>query len=104
MKQQLADYLNAETAELKAKQRKTLSQLIEHEPAIRAAFNYPKIGQHVTIRGVLCEIIKIRPLGAIDVAAVDINDSRAFRVSGLSPFPHSHGRIVASEFTISESL
>ena len=54
-----------------------------------------KVGHHVTIRGVSCEITKILPLGTIEVAALDPNDSRAFRVSGLWPYPHSHEYIVA---------
>jgi hypothetical protein len=42
----------------------------------------PKIGQLVTVYGVRCSIFKIRPMGTIDVVALD--GSRAWRLSGLA--------------------
>jgi hypothetical protein len=42
-----------------------------------------EIGALVTVRGVLCRVFKIHPLGTIDVVALD-SDGPAFRVSGLS--------------------
>lgn len=42
----------------------------------------PTIGQLVTVRGVQCRIVKVRPMGTIDVVALD--GSRAWRVSGLA--------------------
>lgn len=41
----------------------------------------PKVGQRVTVRGVVCMIVKVRPFGTIDVVALD--GSRAWRLSGL---------------------
>lgn len=43
----------------------------------------PTVGQLVTVRGVLCEIIAVHPLGTIDVQALDGTD-RCWRVSGLA--------------------
>ncbi len=62
--------------------------------------NTPRVGDRCTIRGVPCEIIKIRPLGTIDVAALNPDDSRAFRVSGLAPFQYSHEYIIADSIAV----
>ena len=43
----------------------------------------PYIGQILTVRGVVCRVFKIHPLGTIDVEEID--GPRAFRLSGL-PF------------------
>jgi hypothetical protein len=43
----------------------------------------PQLGNLVTIRGVACRIIAIRPFGTIDVEALD-GSGRAWRVSGLA--------------------
>jgi hypothetical protein len=51
-----------------------------HE-APSAARTAPKVGQVITVHGVPCRIFKVRPFGTVDVVALD--DSRAFRVSGL---------------------
>ena len=42
----------------------------------------PIIGQLITVRNVLCRIVKIRPFGTLDV--VSVSGNLAFRVSGLS--------------------
>jgi len=42
----------------------------------------PKIGQLITVRGIVCRIAKIHPLGTLDV--LEINGPRAFRLTGLS--------------------
>lgn len=44
----------------------------------------PKIGDITRVYGVLCAIIAVRPLGTIDVEALD-GSGRCWRVSGL-PF------------------
>lgn len=44
--------------------------------------NPPKIGQLITVRGIKCQITKIRPMGTIDVKS--LCGQYAFRVSGLS--------------------
>lgn len=41
----------------------------------------PAIGDLVTVRGILCRIFAIHPLGTIDVEAVD--GPQAYRVSGI---------------------
>lgn len=40
----------------------------------------PQVGQRVTVYNVECVIFKVRPLGVIDVVAVD--GSRAWRLAG----------------------
>ncbi len=60
----------------------------------------PRVGNRCIIRGVSCEVIKIRPLGTIDVAALNPDDPRAFRVSGLAPFQYSHEYIVADSIEV----
>lgn len=42
----------------------------------------PQCGQMINVRGVMCKIVKLRPLGTLDAQAPD---GRTFRVSGL-PF------------------
>jgi hypothetical protein len=42
----------------------------------------PEIGQFVTVYGVKCVIVKVHPLGTIDVEEID--GPRAYRLSGLS--------------------
>ena len=42
-----------------------------------------RIGQVCRVRGVWCRIIAIRPLGTIDVEAID-GSGRCWRVSGLA--------------------
>jgi hypothetical protein len=44
--------------------------------------NPPQIGQQITVRGITCKIVKIRPMGTLDV--VSLCGSYAFRVSGLT--------------------
>ena len=44
----------------------------------------PQVGQITRVYGVLCAIIAVRPLGTIDVEALD-GSGRCWRVSGL-PF------------------
>lgn len=41
----------------------------------------PVIGQLITVRGIACRIIKIRPFGTLDV--VSLCGNHAWRVSGL---------------------
>lgn len=41
----------------------------------------PKVGQLVTVRGVVCRIVKVRELGTIDVVSLD--GSKAWRLTGL---------------------
>lgn len=41
----------------------------------------PQVGQPCKVYGVWCRIVKVHPLGTIDVEALD--GSRAWRVSGL---------------------
>lgn len=41
----------------------------------------PKVGDHVNVRGVPCEIFKVRAFGTVDVVSLD--GKRAWRVSGL---------------------
>ena len=43
----------------------------------------PTLGQLVTVRGIECRIIAIRPFGTIDVQPTD-GSERCWRVSGLS--------------------
>lgn len=43
----------------------------------------PKVGQLMTVRNVRCRIVKIRPLGTLDL--VSLCGNYAYRVSGL-PF------------------
>lgn len=42
----------------------------------------PKVGDEITLRGVLCRIIKVRPFATYDVEALDGSD-RFWRVSGV---------------------
>jgi hypothetical protein len=42
----------------------------------------PKLGQLIKVRGIICHIVKIHPFGTVDV--LEVNGSRAFRVTGLS--------------------
>ena len=44
--------------------------------------NKPSLNQLITVRGILCRIVKILPFGTLDVVAV--NSNHAFRVSGLN--------------------
>lgn len=53
------------------------------------AFTPPVIGQLVTVRGIECRIIAIRPMGTVDVEATD-GTGRCWRVSGL-PFIQVRG-------------
>lgn len=43
--------------------------------------NKPKVGQRMTVRGMLCTIIKVHPFGTVDVEAPN---GRNFRVTGLA--------------------
>jgi len=40
----------------------------------------PRLGQTITVRGVRCTILKLRPFGTLDVVTPE---GRAFRVTGL---------------------
>jgi hypothetical protein len=42
----------------------------------------PEVGDIVTVRGIACEVVKVRPFGTVDVRALD-GSGRSFRVSGL---------------------
>jgi hypothetical protein len=42
----------------------------------------PKLGQRITVRGVICTIVQVRAAGTIDVVSLD--GKHAWRVSGLS--------------------
>lgn len=42
----------------------------------------PTIGQTITVRGIQCKIIKVRPFGTIDVESLD--GAKHWRLSGLS--------------------
>ena len=44
--------------------------------------NKPEVGQQITVRGIVCEIVKVYAFGTIDVVALD--GGAAFRVTGLS--------------------
>ena len=50
-------------------------------PRRRQVVKKPKVGQRVVVRGVDCEIVKVRPFGTIDVVSLD--GKYAWRVSGL---------------------
>lgn len=52
---------------------------MKYEPTVKP--EPAKVGDIVTVYGVDCEIVKVRPFGTIDVVALD--GSRAWRVSGL---------------------
>ena len=41
----------------------------------------PRLGQHVTVYGRECEIVRIHPFGTIDVVSLD--GEKAWRISGL---------------------
>lgn len=43
--------------------------------------NKPIAGQTMKVRGLFCRIVKVRPLGTVDV--VSLCGNYAFRVSGL---------------------
>jgi hypothetical protein len=43
--------------------------------------NIPTVGQFMTVRGIECTIVKIWPLGTIDVTSKA--GGRSFRVTGL---------------------
>jgi hypothetical protein len=53
-----------------------------NEP-MKSTNNTPKIGMLVTVRGVQCRIVKVLPMGTIDVVSLD--GDHAWRVTGL-PF------------------
>lgn len=42
----------------------------------------PKVGDHMTVHGVLCRIFKVRAAGTVDVEALD-GSGRCWRVTGL---------------------
>lgn len=51
----------------------------------------PYIGQFVTVHGLECRIIAIRPMGTIDVETTD-GTCRCFRVSGLALGSYARSR------------
>jgi hypothetical protein len=42
----------------------------------------PQVGMTMTVRGILCRIVRLLPHGTVEVVSLD--GERAFRVSGLS--------------------
>lgn len=42
----------------------------------------PKPGMTMTVRGIVCRIVKVLPAGTVEVVSLD--GRQAFRVSGLS--------------------
>lgn len=42
----------------------------------------PKVGDHMTVHGVLCRVFRVRPAGTLDVEALD-GSGRCWRVTGL---------------------
>ena len=64
--------------------KKTPQRGIGAKPIMERHYTTPKLGQLVTVRGIECRVIAIRPAGTIDVEATD-GSGRCFRVSGL-PF------------------
>ncbi len=45
--------------------------------------NRPYVGQTTRVFGVLCRVVRVYPMGTIDVEALD-DSGRAWRVSGLA--------------------